>query len=258
MHEGFDVELDRRVAIKVLHSYLTDDPTQLGRFAREARAATALSHPNMVSVLDFRCEEGEPPFLVMDLLDGVSMRDLLRDLPRIAPLRVAHMALQILSALSAAHHAGIVHRDIKPANVFVCPGATPDTDLVKVLDFGIAKLLQSGDRSLTRSGEVLGTLAYMAPEQAQGNKVDARADLYSVGVIMYQAAAGRRPFDATNAPALISAMLSPHMPLCALCPDVDPAFGAVVDRALCKNPDGRFASADEMSLALTRWAATPV
>ncbi len=250
VHEAIDEETERRVAIKVLHSYLAGDPTQLSRFEREARAATALSHPNMVRVLDFRCDAGEPPFLVMDLLVGMSLRDLLKETPRVPVARVAIMTAQILSALAAAHRANIVHRDIKPANIFVCAGSPSETEIVKVLDFGIAKLLQNADRSLTRSGEVLGTLAYMAPEQAQGQNVDARTDLYSVGVLMYEAAAGRRPFEASSAPALVASMLAPHVPLCTLCPDVPPAFGRVVDRALQKHPDARFATAEEMAIAL--------
>ncbi len=253
VHEAVDEEVGQRVAVKVLHPYLAGDPTQLGRLAREARAATALSHPSIVRVLDFRCEEGTAPFLVMDLLTGVSLLDLLRRTPRVPVDRVASMTLQILSALDAAHRAKIVHRDIKPANIFVCARTTSvdgEGEVVKVLDFGIAKLLQSGDRSLTRSGEVLGSLAYMAPEQAQGHKVDARADLYSVGVLMYQAAAGKRPFEGSSAPALVIAMLAPHVPLSTMCPDVPAAFGAVVDRAMQKNPEARYATAEDMATAL--------
>src|SRR5207237_1203555 len=158
------------------------DPEQLDRFKREAQAAAALGHPNIVQVVDFQWNRGEPPFLVMEHLVGTSLQTVLRNERRLEPERVATIAVQVLSGLAAAHAAGIVHRDIKPANILLCPMAAL-TDFVKLVDFGIAKLLD--DTQLTQSGMLVGTIQYMAPEQAKGERVDGRADLFSVGVCMY-------------------------------------------------------------------------
>jgi serine/threonine protein kinase/predicted ATPase len=247
VHEG----LGRKVAIKVLHAMLAWDPEQLGRFRREAQAAAAIGHPNIVQVTDFSAAPGEPPFLVMDLLEGRSLGQAIAREGPLVPAWVAHVASQILHALAAAHRAGIVHRDIKPDNVFLTSIAG-QADAVKVLDFGVAKLQESGATDkLTSVGAMIGTPAYMAPEQARGGEIDGRADLYAVGACMFHALAGRVPFQATSSPALLYAILEQGPPdLAELRADVPPALSAVVARAMLKDPAARFASADAMRAAI--------
>ena len=197
-------DLGRSVAVKILDPLLACDPGQLERFRREALASAALGHPNIVQVTDFSAPTNtQPPFLVMELLAGQSLGQLLDRESVVAPQRIAFIASQLLSALGAAHAAGIVHRDIKPDNVFLV-STSAFHDLVKVLDFGIAKLAtEEGGARLTGTGAMLGTPAYMAPEQARGAVVDHRADLYAVGATMYQALAGRLPHDAPSFPAML-------------------------------------------------------
>ncbi|MFI5298360.1 MAG: serine/threonine-protein kinase, partial [Polyangiales bacterium] len=199
VYEAMQEDLGRRVAIKVLLPEViasSDDAEALRRFAREARAAAALHHPNIVAVTDFSPGDATAPaFLVMELLQGRSVARAIMDEGRLGPERVVTIAIQILAALETAHAAGLVHRDIKPDNVFLVPvtGAAGG-ELVKVLDFGIAKLARGGGATssgLTATGAVLGTPAYMSPEQARGRDVDARSDLYAVGALMYHALSGR-------------------------------------------------------------------
>ena len=245
-------DLGRSVAVKILDPLLACDPGQLERFRREALASAALGHPNIVQVTDFSAPTNtQPPFLVMELLAGQSLGQLLDRESVVAPQRIAFIASQLLSALGAAHAAGIVHRDIKPDNVFLV-STSAFHDLVKVLDFGIAKLAtEEGGARLTGTGAMLGTPAYMAPEQARGAVVDHRADLYAVGATMYQALAGRLPHDAPSFPAMLFAIVeqTPE-PLGRLRPDLPPSLVAVVERAMVKDPNARFRSAEEMRAAL--------
>ena len=257
VYEAVQEGLHRHVAVKVLHPHLAGESVLLRRFQREANAAAALGHPHIVLVTDFHHEKGEPPFLVMEYLAGDSLRSALaRDGKMPAP-RVARIMTQVLSALSAAHRAQIVHRDVKPDNIFLAASSAV-TDLVKVLDFGVVKLLgEDGDTGpLTVAGAVLGTLSYMAPEQARGRDVDGRTDLYAVAACMYVACSGRRPIEAPDMGSLIGAILTQDpAPLATLCPDVDPEFAAIVDRGLKKDPQDRFESADAMERALQAWLA---
>ncbi|MEO6418406.1 MAG: serine/threonine-protein kinase, partial [Polyangiaceae bacterium] len=186
VYEALQEDLNRRVAVKVLHPHLALDADLVQRFKREAQAAAALGHPNIVHVTDFQVNPGEQPFLVMEYLTGKSFRELMKEETRLPAKRAAFIATQVLSALAAAHEANIVHRDIKPDNIFLS-STSAMKDLVKVLDFGIAKLLKPSDEGpLTMAGTVLGTLSYMAPEQARGEVVDHRADLYALGCIMFE------------------------------------------------------------------------
>jgi len=245
-------DLGRNVAVKILDPLLAGDPGQLERFRREALASAALGHPNIVQVTDFSAPTNhEPPFLVMELLSGQSLGQLLDRESVVSPQRVAFIASQLLSALGAAHAAGIVHRDIKPDNVFLV-STSAFHDLVKVLDFGIAKLAtEEGGVRLTGTGAMLGTPAYMAPEQARGAVVDHRADLYAVGATMYQALAGRLPHDAPSFPAMLFAIVEQTPdPLGRLRPDLPPSLVAVVERAMAKDPNARFRSAEEMRASL--------
>ncbi len=255
VYDGVQEGINRKVALKVLHAHLAGDAELLARFEREARAVATLGHPNVVQINDFQTNPGEPPFIVMELLQGESLRDLLKRSPRLPPERVAYIAMQMLSALGAAHKASIVHRDVKPDNVFLSRTSV-QADIVKVLDFGVAKLLGGEDKDkLTRSGFVVGTLSYMAPEQACGDPVDGRADLYSVGACMYFALAGRKPFDQPTTPALLKAILTEKpVPLAVVRQDIDTGLAAIVDRALSKPPQERFTSPEEMAEALAPFA----
>ena len=255
VYAAMQVDLGRPVAIKVLHTSVALSADGLARFEREARAAAALGHPNIAQVTDFAANPGEPPFLVMELLTGGTLGAAMRAQPRLPPARVAWVAYQILAGLDVAHKAGIVHRDIKPDNVFLV-AMTGVEDFVKLLDFGIAKL--SGDSAasqhLTTTGTMLGSPAFMAPEQVRSNDIDHRVDLYAVGATMYLALSGRMPFDAPTIHGLLLAITEqPVVPLTSLDPSFDPGLAAVVARAMHKDPHGRYASAAEMRAALEPW-----
>ena len=254
VYAAVQIDLGRPVAIKVLHQSVALSSDGLLRFEREAKAAAALGHPNIAQVSDFAANPGEPPFLVMELLTGATLGAAMRHAHKLAPARTAWIAYQILAGLDVAHNAGIVHRDIKPDNVFLVamPGVE---DLVKLLDFGIAKL--SGDTSqqhLTTTGTMLGSPAFMAPEQVRSNEVDHRVDLYAVGATMYLALSGRMPFEASTIHGLLLAITEQRcVPLHVLDPSLDPALSAVVERAMQKDPSARFATAAEMRGALEPW-----
>ena len=242
-------ETGERVALKILHENATD--IVLSRFRREAQSASALQHPNIVCILDFRADGNEPPFLVMELLVGKALSQIILDERAITASRAAHIAVQLLDALSAAHQAGIVHRDIKPANVVLCPFPSPD--FVKLVDFGIAKVPAFATK-LTETGTPVGTLAYMAPEQVLDLEVDGRADVYATAATMYHAIAGHHPFDETTVPELMKAICSKRPPALAEISDsVDAGFSEIIERAMAKEPSRRFASAEEMASSLRRW-----
>ena len=257
VYEARSEPFGRNVAIKVLNADLAHDEIIVERFKREARAASALSHPHVVDVIDFVTEPGKPPFLVMGLLVGQSLRDLFKQQARMPPERAAHIALQVLSALAAAHAAKIIHRDIKPDNIFLSSTAT-GADVVKVLDFGAAKLLGDTDgKPLTVTGMVIGTLSFMPPEQALGKHVDARTDLYALAATIYAAVSGRKPLDAPNPAQLLAAVVSHQPPsLTSLGIDVDPVFDAILAKALKKDPAERYANAREMARAFEKWLET--
>ena len=255
VYAGVQVELGRPVAIKILHKDVAHASDGLLRFEREARSAAALGHPNIAQVSDFQANPGEPPFLVMELLTGATLGTTLRGAPmqKLTVPRMAWIAYQMLAGLDVAHRAGIVHRDIKPDNVFLVamPGVE---DYVKLLDFGIAKLAGDASSHLTTTGTMLGSPAFMAPEQIKSNAFDHRVDLYAVGGTMYLALAGRPPFDAPNVHGLLLAITEQRaVPLHVLDPSIDPAMSALVERAMSKDPNGRLASAGEMRAALEPW-----
>ncbi|MDH3306401.1 MAG: protein kinase, partial [Acidimicrobiia bacterium] len=186
--EARDTLLGRRVAIKVLHSQFSTDDAFIRRFRREAQAAANLSHPNIVSIFDWG-EEGSNYFIVMELVEGQSLRDVLRSTDRLMPRRSAEIAAEAAAALAVAHRAGLVHRDMKPGNILLAADGT-----VKVTDFGIA-LAWDDSAQLTRTGAVIGTATYFSPEQAQGQTVDERSDIYSLGVVLYEMLTGQPPFS---------------------------------------------------------------
>ena len=252
VYEAIQEDLNRRVAIKVLHARFARDPALVERFRREAQASAALGHPNIVVVNEFRAAEGEAPFLVMEFLAGETLRSLLKRTGPMSPRRAAYIATQVLSALAAAHQAGIIHRDIKPDNLFLVEGSALK-DFVKVLDFGVAKLLRDGGQ-LTHAGMLLGTLNYMAPEQARGEAVDARTDIYALSACIFHATCGRKPIEAPSDSALLRAIQDhPAQLLATMLPNIDPAFAAIVDRGLRKLPAERYASAEDMEAALSNW-----
>lgn len=242
-----------RVAVKVLHESLASDEGLLLRFRREAETVGRLNHPNIVKILDFQAVRGQPAFLVMELLEGVSLREAIARRGRLSTERTAFIASQTLAALSAVHRAHVVHRDIKPENIFLT-SISGLGDIVKVLDFGVAKIHVAAGETLTQAGTVLGTPSYMAPEHARGASIDLRSDLYSVGAIMYEALTGLAPFAGDNYNALLFAIQrgSPR-PLRELRPELDPALVGVVERAMATEAELRFQTAQEMASALQPW-----
>jgi eukaryotic-like serine/threonine-protein kinase len=248
VYRGRQTHLGRFVAIKVLHQDAAGIPEWRRRFEREAKALSALAHPNVVPVTDFGIDGGVP-FLVMELLQGKTLGDLIKEGP--LPLgRALDIARQTLRGLAFAHGKGIVHRDLKPANVFL--QELPDqADHVRLLDFGMAKFLEgSGSRTvpenLTRAGIVFGTPAYMSPEQVKAGAIDARSDVYAAGILMFELLAGRRPFLADSYEGYLGAHLTQPVPsLAKLRPKIPGArlFQTLIERAMAKKPADRFEDA---------------
>jgi eukaryotic-like serine/threonine-protein kinase len=241
-----DQELGRRVAIKILNGRHANDAQFIERFRREAKNAAALNHPNIVSIYD-RGEAEETYYIAMEFLDGRTLKELIVG-HGAAPVRVAiEYARQILSALRFAHRHGIVHRDIKPHNVLV-----DGEGRVKVTDFGIAR---AGTSQMTETGSIVGTAQYLSPEQAKGGEVDQRSDLYSLGVVLYELLTGKTPFEGDTPVEIAMKHLSnTPKPPSQLRKDIPPELDMIVLRALAKNPDDRYQSADEMEGDLDRVA----
>jgi len=252
VYEAVQEGLGRRVAVKLLHPHLARDVTLLERFRREADMAGGLGHPNIVQITDFQALPGEPAIIVMEFLVGIPLSKILSGGRVIDQARLVNIAIQVCAGLGAAHAAGIVHRDLKPPNIFLTEIAGGG-ELVKLLDFGIAKLKESAEYSrLTKTGVLVGTPQFMAPEQAQGDPVDGRADLWALGVCMYRALAGTLPFQGDSPADLWKAILAGSpVPLETYRPEIDPDLAAVVRRVLAPDRDKRFASAAEMQAALT-------
>lgn len=261
--------LDKQVAVKVLHApRATDDATLALRFKAEARAASRIDHENSVQILDFG-EDGPDRllYIAMELLQGQTLAEVLERTGRLSALRARRITTQVLAALQAAHRAGVVHRDLKPANIMLVrrPDDAGDVlDVVKVCDFGVAKLLEatSPDAStavaITRHGTLFGTPAYMAPEQARGESVDPRADLYACGAVLYHMLAGRPPFRAeTVLGVLTQVMTETPASLVSQVSTIDPRLDALVQRAMAKDRVDRFQSAQEMRAALLALASEP-
>ncbi|ROO86818.1 serine/threonine protein kinase [Actinocorallia herbida] len=251
VHRAWDQELDRAVAVKVLSADLLRDDAHLARFQREARAAAALSHPNIVTVHDTGIDTtgSRPvPYLVMELIEGDSLDRLLETDPP-APEEAARIVLAVLDALAHSHARSVVHRDIKPGNIMVRrEGARPH---VKVLDFGIARLLSGAATVLTADGTRIGTPAYMSPEQAAGEPVGPASDLYSTGCVLYELLTGRTPFTADSAAALIFHHLhSVPVPPTALDPTLPSSWNPVLATALAKDPARRHPDASTMRRAV--------
>ncbi len=240
-----DTRLGRTVAVKTLRVDLARDPSFQARFRREAQSAASLNHPSIVAVYD----TGEDyvdgvsiPYIVMEYVDGSTLRELLHSGRKLLPERSLEMTVGILQALEYSHRAGIVHRDIKPANVMLTR-----TGQVKVMDFGIARAMGDSGMTMTQTAAVIGTAQYLSPEQAKGEQVDARSDLYSTGCLLYELLTVRPPFvgDSPVAVAYQHVREEPQPPS-VYDPEVTPAMDAIVLKALTKDPNYRYQSADEM------------
>jgi eukaryotic-like serine/threonine-protein kinase len=250
VYEAEDWQRARLVALKVLHKARAQNPESLRRFHIEARVTAGLEHQNLCQVFDVGQTEDGRPYLAMERLRGETLAQRIeRDGP--LPIRAAcDVMVELLSGLAAAHAANVIHRDVKPDNVFLVArrrAADMTSANVKLLDFGISKL-HDDMLHLTRTGVVMGTPYYMAPEQARGAEhMDHRIDIYAAGVVLYESLTGRRPFVAANYNALIIEILSArHKPVVELRPDAPPAFDKVLARCLAKRPEDRFASAAEL------------
>jgi serine/threonine-protein kinase len=258
VYEGENVRIHRRVAIKVLHAAVAAKADAVQRFEREAQAAGRIGSEHIVEVLDLGDLAGGGRYIVMEFLEGESLGERIRRRGRLDPHEIAGTLYQLLEGLGAAHEAGIVHRDLKPDNVFLVGSLAGRRDFVKILDFGVSKFAPGveSDWSATRTGAVMGTPFYMSPEQARGQEVDARTDLYSAGVVAYQAVTGHVPFQAATFNELVFkiALESPE-PAEVASPGLDAAFAALIQRAMSRDPAQRFQTAREMQAALARWAS---
>jgi serine/threonine protein kinase len=239
----------RRLAIKVLNADLARFPEVVARFEREAVAAAQIDHPGVVSVHDVGHVPDGRPFIAYERLDGADLGDVAKKAGKLGVPAAVGIVRQAARALEAAHARGVVHRDVKPENLFVS-GTAVGTQ-IKILDFGISKVDESLGAALTQTGSVLGTPAYMSPEQARGDKVDFRTDIYSLGAVLYRLATGARPFEGVEAAATISALLTstPARPR-AVDPDLPEALEIVIQRAMAERPADRYSSMAELDAAL--------
>jgi serine/threonine-protein kinase len=255
-----DTRLGRQVALKFLSSEYTQNQERVGRFQQEARAASALNHPNLITIYDIG-EEDSTHFIATEYIDGETLRQRIRSGPMVLT-EVCDIAIQVATALSVAHSAGIIHRDIKPENVMIRPDG-----LAKVLDFGLAKLSDTPSRLggsnadpmaptrqvKTEFGMVMGTINYMSPEQARGMKVDARTDIFSLGVVMYEMVAGRVPFEGSTFSDVIAAILGKRpVTLARFLPDISPEMERIVDKALAKDREERYQTIKDLLIDLKK------
>jgi hypothetical protein len=247
VYEAVHAATGEAAAVKLLRRELLSDPTHVARFLREVRASGALDSPHIVRILDASAEDASTPFLAMERLRGATLSELLRKDPKLSGASVAVLVRQLGAGVDVASKAGIVHRDLKPQNLFLTDGPVP---VWKILDFGVATLTEESSGTLTQGG-IVGTPNYMAPEQAQGKRVDGRADVYAVAAVAYRALTGRHPFNAPDTPSLLYAVVH-KMPVR---PGELVETGVDVDRwfalALAKSPDDRFTTGAEAAHHLT-------
>ena len=245
VREAHDRVLDRRVAVKLLRPDLARDPSVRERFLREARHAARFNHGNAVAVYDTGVQDGQP-FIVMELVDGGTLADYLRERGQLDVTEATDIADAVLAALAAAHAVGLVHRDIKPGNVLL-----PREGGVRLADFGIAKGVQEATAGLTATGQVIGTAAYLSPEQVEGHPATPASDVYGMGIVLYEMLTGSPPFSGGTPLAIALAHTTRPVPsLRAARPDVPPELAGVVERALAKDPAARYPDAEALRRAL--------
>jgi serine/threonine-protein kinase len=239
VYRAFDPTLERWVAIKLMHRDISEDPDQLERFRREARAVASLSHPHVVTVIDFGEDDGTP-YIVLEFIEGENLKERIRRLGRLPVAESIAYAIEIGRALSCAHTERLVHRDVKPQNVLIDPEGR-----AKVTDFGIARSLEA--EALTAPGRVLGTTDYVSPEQACGHDVTEQSDVYSLGIVLFEMLTGEVPYGAESQVAVAMKHVREPLPdVQRVRPEVSSALAAVVDRATAKETRNRYATAEEM------------
>jgi serine/threonine protein kinase len=240
-----------QVAVKTLRGELIADEESRARFRAEAQITAGLRHPHIVQILDFDVTPAGVPYLVMELVEGGDLRGIAAAGGQGELSRVAHIVHQIASAVEKAHSMGIVHRDLKPANIMLV-NAPGEPDFVKVVDFGLSKLLAAKGPPVTRPDQILGTPGYMAPEQIRGGRIDARVDQFALASMTYELLSGRAPFPGDDLPSVLHAIMIDEPPrLSQLVPWSAAALSEVLARAIAKNPDDRFASVAEFEQAMT-------
>ena len=252
VHKGRDVRLGREVAVKVLRADLARDPSFQARFRREAQAAASLNHPAIVAVYDTGEDvighNGSQPYIVMEYVEGRTLRDVLKAEGRLMPRRAEEIVADVCAALDFSHRNGIVHRDVKPGNVMITRAGA-----VKVMDFGIARAVADNAATVTQTAAVIGTAQYLSPEQARGENVDARSDVYSTGVLLFELLTGSPPFTGDSPVAVAYQHVRENAPPpSSLNPDVPPELDAIVLKAMAKNPANRYQTAAEMRADLIR------
>jgi eukaryotic-like serine/threonine-protein kinase len=252
VYRAADLRLKRTVAVKTLAPFGASDPGARSRFEREAQAASAIDHLNIVAVFDYGVD-GSLPFIVMEYLRGTDLAQVLAEGP-LSVQRATDVALGICAGVFAAHEVGIIHRDLKPQNVFIVPAGAGD--IVKVLDFGVSKRSTSVEASLTDQGDVVGTVHYMSPEQAEGRLLDERSDQFSIGVILYRAVVGKTPHPGQTTQAILVNIARAHFPPPReILPDIDHGFETVLLRAMSLRPADRFPSVHHLGRALLPFAS---
>jgi serine/threonine-protein kinase len=259
VRKGTDVRLGRTVAVKRLRTDLAADPTFQARFRREAQSAASLNHPAIVSVYDTGEEVGDgphgegiaQPYIVMEYVEGRTLRDILREGRKILPERALEITSGVLSALDYSHRMGIIHRDIKPGNVMLTPAGE-----VKVMDFGIARAVSDAQSTMTQTAAVVGTAQYLSPEQARGENVDSRSDVYSAGCLLYELLTGRPPFVGESPVSVAYQHVREQAPVpSTIDPDLSPQLDAIVMKSLAKKVTERYSSAGAMKSDIDRYLA---
>ncbi len=256
VYEAEHLELGRRVAVKVMRRKYADQKAMVERFRVEARSASKIGHPNVVQVFDYGTTEAGEGFIVMELLEGAPLSEVIKQQGPMELGRALSILSEVATALRAAHACGVIHRDLKPANIFLIRMNADERERVRVLDFGMAKLIDLGADTggLTAAGEILGTPEYMAPEQALGGEIDKRIDVYALGCVAYEMWTGTPPFSGPNYVTVLAKHMDEKAPRISDVRDAPPALEQLVARALSKNPEDRPADMGAVLTALQRVA----